>query len=39
MDKILRTIYYADDTNIIVTPTNNNDLQKEADLTLQLISE
>jgi len=30
MDKILSTVYYADDTNSIVTPTNNNDLQKEA---------
>ena len=30
MDKILCTIYYADDTSIIVTPANNNDLQKEA---------
>jgi len=34
MDKILRTIYYTDDTNIIVTSTNYNDLQKKVNLTL-----
>jgi hypothetical protein len=39
MDKILRIIYYANDTNIIVTSTNYNDLQKKVNLTLQLISE
>jgi hypothetical protein len=39
MDKILRTIYYADDTNIMVTSSNYNDLQKKVNLTLQLISE
>jgi hypothetical protein len=39
MDKILRTTYYANDTNIIVTSTNYNDLQKKVNLTLQLISE
>jgi hypothetical protein len=39
MDKILHTTYYADDTNTIVTSTNNNDLQKEANLTLQLTCE
>jgi hypothetical protein len=37
MDKILRTIYYTDAPNIIVTSTNYNDLQKKVNLTLQLI--
>ena len=30
MDKILRTTYYAEDTNIIVISTNYNDLQKKV---------
>ena len=29
MDKLSHTTLYADDTNIIVTPTNYNDLQKK----------
>ena len=39
MDKLSFTILYANDTNIIVTSTNYKDLQKEVNLTLQLISE
>lgn len=38
MDKLSHTILYTDDTNIIVNSTNYNDLQKKANLTLQLIS-
>jgi len=33
------TILYADDTNIIVTSTDYNDLHKTVNVTLQLISE
>ena len=36
MDKLSLTILYVNDTNIIVTSTNHN-LQKEVNLTLQLI--
>jgi len=39
MDKLSLTILYANDTNIIITSTNYKDLQKEVNLTLQLISE
>jgi hypothetical protein len=39
MDKLSHTLLYADDTNIILTSTNYNDLQKTVNVTLQPISE
>ena len=39
MDKPSHTILYPDDTNIIVTSTDYNDLRKRVHVTLQLISE
>jgi hypothetical protein len=39
MDKLSHTILYTGYTNIIVTSTNNNDLHKTVNVTLQLISE
>jgi len=39
MDKLSHTILYADDTNIIVTSTDYNDLHKILNVTLQLIIE
>jgi len=39
MDKLSHTILYADDTNIIVTSTNYNDLHKTLIVTFQLITE
>jgi hypothetical protein len=38
MNKLLHTILYADDTNIIVTATNYNELQNKVSLSLQHIS-
>jgi len=39
MDKLSHTTLYADDTNIIVTSTDCNDLHKTVNVYLQLISE
>jgi hypothetical protein len=38
MDKLSHTILYADDSNIIVTSTNYNNLHQTVNVTLQLIS-
>ena len=38
MDKLSHTILYADDTNIVVTSTEYNDLHKTVNVTLELIS-
>jgi hypothetical protein len=37
MDKLSHTILYADDTNIIVTSTDCNDLHKTVNVTLQIL--
>jgi len=34
MDKLSHTLLYADDTNIILTCTNYNDIQKTVNVTL-----
>jgi hypothetical protein len=39
MDKLSHTTLYADDTNIIVTSADCNDLHKTVNVILQLISE
>ena len=39
MDKLSHTILYADDTNIVVTSTEYNDLHNTVNVTLQLITE
>jgi len=37
MDKLSHTILCADDTNIIVTSTDCNDLHKTVNVTLQIL--
>jgi hypothetical protein len=39
MDKLSHAILYADDSNIVVSSNDCNDLHKTVNLTLHLLSE